>query len=128
SLKNILIDRPSKKLDWRNAPYRIIKVLSPLTYKLNTPPGIYPVFHTSLLRKKQTDPFPSQILTDLAILPALQDTEGNDEWEVEEILKEKGLKVLVKWTGYPKPTWEPRSALQDTEALARFERGEGEKE
>src|SRR5205807_8532920 len=79
SLKNIPTDRPSKKLDWRNAPYRIIKVLSPLTYKLNTPPGIYPVFHTSLLRKKQTDPFPSQILTDPAILLALQDTEGNDE-------------------------------------------------
>ena len=33
----------------------------------------------------------------------------------------KTRQLLVKWTGYAKPTWEPLSALQDTTALDIFE-------
>ena len=50
-------------------------------------------------------------------------SEGDDEieYEVEAILKEKRGRFLVKWAGYRKPTWEPRSAVQDLEAFDRWE-------
>ena len=59
SLRNIPTDRAQKKLDWRTAPYKILKVLGSYTYKLNTLLGIHPIFHASLLRPKAIDPFPS---------------------------------------------------------------------
>ena len=53
----------------------------------------------------------------------------DEEYQVEEILDERTIRrgrgsqpqVLVKWTGYAEPTWEPRSALEDTAALDSYE-------
>lgn len=58
------------------------------------------------------------------------DGRGEDEeWQVEEILKAKKVRgkteLLVKWTGYAKPTWEPLSNFEETEALDRFEAKHG---
>ena len=56
--------------------------------------------------------------------PAVQeDTEVR--WEVEAILAErrrrKGRTYLVKWKGYPRPTWEPEGHLDDcAEAIEEF--------
>jgi hypothetical protein len=36
--------------------------------------------------------------------------------------RESRRKVLVKWKGYKKETWEPREEFLKTEALAQFER------
>ena len=48
---------------------------------------------------------------------------------VEEILESRktrgATKVLVKWTGYAQPAWEPLSALLETEALDRYEAAHG---
>ena len=33
--------------------------------------------------------------------------------------------MLVKWTGYAQPTWEPLSAFLETEALDRYEATRG---
>ena len=56
--------------------------------------------------------------------------DGEEEYEVKEILRAytrrfgRGSRreVLVKWTGYTKPTWEPLASLEDITALDAFER------
>ena len=62
-LKNMATDRPSKKLDWIAAPYRVVKECGSHTYKLNTPHGIYPVFYACLLRCASEDLLPLQQTT-----------------------------------------------------------------
>ena len=53
--------------------------------------------------------------------------DGEEEWEVERVLKEciKGRQrqVLIKWKGYLTPTWEPAAALANTEAYRVFKAG-----
>jgi hypothetical protein len=129
NLKNIKTDRPSKKLDDKNAKFTVIEVINSHAYRLDTPPGIDNVFHVSLLRPAGTDPLPSQIITETQP-PAIVSEDGEEEYEVEEILRARTRKVgrgsrrevLVKWTGYTRPTWEPLASLEDTVALDVFER------
>lgn len=59
SLRNVHTNRPNKKLDWKQAKYRITKKVSPLVFELNVPSRIYNQFHVSLLRPTASDPFPS---------------------------------------------------------------------
>ena len=58
-LKNVKTPKASKKLDWLHRRFKVTKVVGPLTYELDTPPGIHNRFHSDLLRKAATDPFPS---------------------------------------------------------------------
>jgi hypothetical protein len=48
---------------------------------------------------------------------------------VDEILdvrkRGRGKQLLIKWTGYPEPTWEPLRNFLHTDALARFEETHG---
>jgi len=127
NLKNYSTLRPSKKLDWKNAKFTVIKVISSHAYKLDTPPGIHPVFHVSLLKPANSDPFPSQ--TDDDIQPPSIQVDNQAEYEVEEILCARSKKwgrgqkrqVFVKWIGYRNPTWEPLGPFLDTVALDKFE-------
>ncbi len=55
-IKNITIERPSRKLDWqRYSPYRIIERIGKVAYPLDLPASlqIYNVFHVSLLLDHQ---------------------------------------------------------------------------
>ena len=127
SLQNIKTDRTNKKLDWKNAKYTVIEVIGSHSYRLDTPPGIHNVFHSKLLRLAATDPLPSQTSDDAQ--PPAYVVDDQEEYDVEEILRTTKVrrgrghqyKVLVKWKGYARPTWEPLSALADTAALASYE-------
>jgi hypothetical protein len=129
-LKNIKTDRPSKKLDWRNAKYEVTELVGSHACRLNTPPGIHNVFNVMLLKRAGDDPLPSQSQDDVQP-PAIttDDPDSEEEWQVEEILQSKqtrrGTKLLVKWTGYARPTWEPLKSFLETEALDRFEAAHG---
>ena len=111
NLKNIKTNRPSKKLDDKNAKFTVIEVIDSHAYRLNTPPGIDNVFHVSLLRPAGMDPLPSQVITE-SQPPAIVTEDGEEEYEVEKILQTRTRKigrgfrkeVLVKWTGYERPT------------------------
>ena len=103
----------------------MLRVISSYSYKLNTPPGIHDVFHTSLLKRAADDPFPNQCRGDFRPPVIMMDRE--EEWEVERVLRERirgrQRQVLIKWKGYLTPTWEPTAALADTEAYHAFKAG-----
>lgn len=129
-LRDVRTRRPSKKLDVKYAKYTITEVISSHAFRLNTPPGIHNVFHSSKLKLASTDPLPSQQRTDAQPEPQIIGDQA--EYEVEKILGERvvqrgrGQKTeyLVKWVGYREPTWEPVNALQDVAALDSYEAGE----
>ena len=123
-MKNVNLERPNKKLDWRNLPYTVTEVIGPLSYRLDTPPGIHNVFHATLLRKIGTDPFPSQILN-ATEPPAIISDPENPEHQMDEILTVKGpqnnRKALVLWTGFTELIWEPLKEVKDLKVMDEFE-------
>ena len=127
--RNLQIDRPSVKLaPKRYGPFKIRKVLLPITYQLALPPQwkIHNVFHADLLtpyhetelhRPNFTRPPPDLI-------------NGEEEYEVEEILQSRrfgrGCKVqyLVKWKRYPESEnqWVDWDDLHVDEVIADFKK------
>lgn len=126
SLKNIITDRPCKKLDWKNAKYTVTELVGSHAVRLDTPPGIHNVFHTMLVRRAGSDPLPSQVIHEPQPLGLFRE-DGERVYLVDSILDHKltkannrGPKVLVKWQGYTKPTWEPAKELEDTDAYKAY--------
>ena len=134
-LRFIKTDRPSKKLDIRHRKFKVLERIGSHAYRLDTPPGIHNVFHTWLLRPAADDPFPSQVQIDWQP-PAIISDDGEEMFEVEAILDDREVKrgrgrrreLLVKWTGYAEPTWEPADAMEEVVALDEFERLRGLRE
>ena len=129
SLENIKTQRPNRSLDHRYTKFTVLEVLGSHNYRLNTPPGIYNVFYTRLLRPASTDPLPDQIITEAQPLGQLVDDVL--KYEVEAILGQKKARgnkqqYLVKWKGYIRPTWEPYSFVKDLAALDTWEARGGE--
>lgn len=121
--KQLSNNRPSKKLDWKNAKYTVIEVIDSHSVKLNTPPGINNVFHVDRLRLASSDPFPSQPNDDTQPDPILVDgePESNVECIMAEVYYRKKLFYEVKWTGYALTTFEPAENLKDNMALDDWE-------
>lgn len=91
--------------------------------KLDTPPGIHPVFHVDLVRLAATDHLPSQQTDDVQPLAVVVD--DHEEYVVEKITDERRRRVgrgwrqeyQVKWQGYVRTTWESALAMEETQAL-----------
>lgn len=115
SAKNIRTVRPAKMLDHKRlGKFKIIQVVSPYAYKLKLPRTmkIHPVFHVSILERVAEDPIPGQVV----VPPPPVVIEGQEEWEVEQILDSRLFRrrpqYLVKWLGYDQTTWEPPVCLE----------------
>ena len=120
SLENIKTQRPNQSLDHRYAKFTVLEVLGSHNYRLDTPPGIYNVFHTRLLRPANSDLLLGQTVTEAQPLGQLVD--NVPKYEVETILGQKRARgnkqqYLVKWKGYTRPTWELYSFVKDLTAL-----------
>ena len=98
-------------------PFIISAVISPVAYRLDLPPHwkVHPVFHVSNLKRyHRSEEFAR---TEQPPPPVL--VEGEEEYEVEAILRHKGKgasrRYLVLWKGYPltEASWEPESHLQN---------------
>lgn len=127
---------PKKKMDWLRGKYTVSKVLGSHNVELTgLPKNISNVFHVDQLRRVANDPLPAQELHDEQP-PPIQTVQGGEEQFVNEILcartirrgKGKQRLVLVSWKGFADPTWEPLQALQETEALDKFEKLYGDAE
>ncbi len=125
-VKNITIERPSRKLDGqRYGPYRIIEKIGKVVYRLDLPASlqIHNVFHVSLLRdhKPQVgEQSPERQPLRLAIDHEVQ------VYEVEAILASRiqtnppNLPVLqykIAWKRYTELTWEPAANLKHARRL-----------
>lgn len=88
--KHIKTTRPSSKLDYKRlGPFEILRMIGKVAVELKLPQTmkIHPIFHISLIkiyktsniRPQQPDPPPIEI-------------EGEQEWEVKEILSTKIMK------------------------------------
>ncbi|KAF8652823.1 hypothetical protein AX16_004146 [Volvariella volvacea WC 439] len=118
--KNIKTHRITKKLaPKREGPFRITKVLGPVTFQLELPKQwkIHNVFHMSLLTPYRENDIhgpnfinpPSEIIND------------EEEWEVENIIKhrwigpkrKRHIEYLIAWKGYPSSEncWEKEELL-----------------
>jgi Chromo (CHRromatin Organisation MOdifier) domain len=97
--KNIKTKRLSTKLDHTKlGPYKIQKILGPLTYELELPQSmrIHPVFHISLLEPAPRGAKQTQI--------QLSDENQEDVYKVEKVLDDQEINgktyYLIKWSGY----------------------------
>ncbi|KAG9097213.1 hypothetical protein FS749_006820 [Ceratobasidium sp. UAMH 11750] len=125
---NIKTDRPSQKLAAKKlGPFKVKKLIGSHAFHLKLPHTmkVYPVFHVSKILLKEEDPFQCEPIPQ----PPIVTPEGEEEWEVEEILssrKRRGeIQYLVKWLGYGPEgnTWEPYEHLGNAkETLAKYHR------
>jgi hypothetical protein len=104
--KNLHLNQPTAKLaPRRHGPFKVIKVLSPVSYQLALPTqwSIHPVFHIDLLT-----PYRETIMHGPNYQRPPPDlVDGAEEYSVEKILdsrkfgRRRRLQYLVKWEGYP---------------------------
>jgi hypothetical protein len=104
--KNLHINQPTAKLaPRRHGPFKVIKVLSPVSYQLQLPTqwSIHPVFHIDLLT-----PYRETIMHSPNYQYPVPDlVDGEEEYSVEKILdsrkfgRRRCLQYLIKWDGYP---------------------------
>jgi len=111
----------------RYGPFKVVSQISKVAYKIKLPPTwkIHDVFHASLLMPyKETDQHGPNFLE-----PPPDILEGEPEWEVEQILKErlfgqwKKKQYLVRWKGYlpAHDSWVNSEDLHTSDLLADFE-------
>jgi hypothetical protein len=125
-------NRPTGKLDqkWRG-PFRVIKKVGEVAYKLDLPPTWkgQKVFNEGRIKPFHALTFPNQERMPSRPEPELN-SQGLEEYEVREILDQRGVglraEYLVRWEGYgpEDDTWEPLRNLENTKgALRAFKAG-----
>jgi len=110
------------KLDHREfGPYEVLEKIGEKAYKLKFPSSmrIHNVFNVDLLEPKKPDLFNR----DPVALPPIITPEGEEEYEVEEILDTKlnrgRIQYLVKWKGYDasENKWIKRAEAENIQTL-----------
>lgn len=104
-------------------PYKVIDKISPVDYKLDLPKDlrVHPVFHIDRLSLWKGN----EVNGILPPPPEPVEVEGEEEYEVEEVLDSKlvgrGLRYLVKWKGYGEGnnSWEPAKNLENAKDLVK---------
>jgi hypothetical protein len=123
--QNLKTTHPSFKLSpKRYGPFLITKKISATTYALKLPSQwrIHPVFHASLLMPYKETPIHGENFPE----PPPDLVEGEQEWEIEQILETRRhrnqLQFLVKWKGYSDAhnSWEPEKNLNTTESIKEY--------
>jgi len=122
---NLPIKAPSRSLNPRRfGPYAIIKMLSPVTYRIKLPPllHMHNVFHVDLLTPYyETDAHGANYSQ-----PPPELIHGQEEYEVKEIIKDRYFRwkrqYLVKWLGYPvsENSWVNAKDLHSPKLLAEY--------
>jgi len=111
----------------REGPFKITKVLGPLSYRLKLPIRwkIHDVFHASLLSPYSETETHGPNFT----YPPPDLIDGEEEHEVEAIRahrkRGKGYSYLIKWKNLPtgEESWEPRSNITHAdETLEAYQR------
>src|SRR5712672_3262046 len=125
--KHLALPHQSKKLaPKRVGPFRITKVISPVTFRLDLPPSwhIHDVFHASLLTPyHETTAYGPNF-----IKPPPDLIDGEEEYEVEAVLnhrmfgRRRQVQYLIKWKGYPHSdnTWEPSENVHADELINAY--------
>jgi len=126
-------ERPKKKFNaLYYGPFKVSMKNSPVSYELVLPETwrIANTFHASLLKKYVPEPEDMRGRAPTRPNPVI--VEGEEEYEVEDILKARGTgsrrEYLVKWKGYDydDSTWQSRADLKNAPTiLRRFERQTG---
>jgi Chromo (CHRromatin Organisation MOdifier) domain len=119
-------ERKSKLAAKFAGPYQIIKVISPVAYRLQLPVGTkaHDVFHASMLKPYHGDANTERAT--LSPLPVVMQ-DGEEEFEVESIISHRRKRgksqYLVEWLGWPlsESTWEDEKQLTHCDsALKHF--------
>ena len=135
---NIKTTRPPNKLDVKNlGPFKITEIVNSRSVRLQLPATmarLHPVFHVSLLEPYRANTIPGRT----APPPPTIEIDGNQEFEVEEILdsklkahgKNNHLWYLIKFKGYADPEWHPAANAENSPELttsfhSRFPRKPG---
>ncbi|SJK99608.1 uncharacterized protein ARMOST_02916 [Armillaria ostoyae] len=142
---NLHLPRPKKKLDdKRVGPFLILEKTGASAYKLKLPPHwkIHPRFNEKLLTPYEPPAFPNQ---EQPPPPPPDLIDGEEEWEIEEILDSKTQKVrakrgqpsatvvdyFIKWVGHTREhnSWVTASEMGNAqEAIAEYEAKMGSNE
>ncbi|SJL18610.1 uncharacterized protein ARMOST_22207 [Armillaria ostoyae] len=142
---NLHLPRPKKKLDdKRVGPFLVLEKTGASAYKLKLPPHwkIHPRFNEKLLSPFIPPSFPNQ---EQPPPPPPDLIDGEEEWEIEEILDSKTRKVrgkrgqpsttvvdyFIKWVGHTREhnSWVTASEMGNAqEAIAEYEEKMGSNE
>src|SRR6266478_592860 len=132
--EQVWLDAPHLKLPHQKAkltpkrlgPFKIIKEISPVAYRLALPANwrIHDIFHASLLNLYHETKAHGPNFT----RPPPDLVEGEEEYEVERIIahrmfgRSKTPQYLIKWKGYPESdnSWEPADQVHAPDLLKRY--------
>src|ERR1700727_2117218 len=127
--RHLRTNQPTTKLvPRRHGPFSIVKVMSPVNYRLELPTqwSIHPVFHIDLLTPYRETPMHGPNYS----RPPPDLVDNAEEYEVEKILDSRKfgrgckLQYLVKWKGYPdsENQWVDKNDVFADEAMREFKR------
>ena len=109
----------------RFGPFKVLEVLSPVTYRLELPANwkIHNAFHAAVLHPYKETTIHGPNFPE----PPPDLVEGQEEWEVDNVLASrrfghnKALQYLVKWKGFSEAhnSWEPKRNLGNADQLVK---------